>query len=86
MDFEAALPDIEWFQQRLERFGYETPRTGSLDEATVNVIGAFQMKYRPTNIDGMPDAETAAILDVLTTPVPRRQIEKLAIQGDPDFD
>ena len=86
VDFEAALPDIEWFQQRLERFGYETPRTGSLDEATVNVIGAFQMKYRPTNIDGMPDAETAAILDVLTTPVPRKQLEKLAIQSDPELD
>ena len=86
VDFDATLPDIEWFQQRLERFGYDTPRTGSLDEATVNVIAAFQMKYRPANINGMPDAETAAILDVLTTPLPRRQIEKLAIQSDPEFD
>jgi N-acetylmuramoyl-L-alanine amidase len=26
------------------------------------------MKYRPAIIDGTPDAETAALLDVLTTP------------------
>ena len=43
-------------------------RTASLDEQTVRVIAAFQMKYRPERYDGMPDAETAAMLDVLTGP------------------
>ena len=82
--YEMELPNIEWFQEKLASFGYETPRTGALDEATVNVIGAFQMKYRPANIDGMPDAETAAMLDVLTTPAPRAPVEKLTIQSDPE--
>ena len=68
IQFELSLPDIVWFQEKLERFGYAVPRSGSLDEASVNVIGAFQMKYRPGNIDGMPDAETAAMLEVLTAP------------------
>jgi N-acetylmuramoyl-L-alanine amidase len=26
------------------------------------------MKYRPANIDGMPDVETAALLEALTNP------------------
>lgn len=65
---EQALPDIAWFQERLYRHGFEVPRNGELDEATVRVISAFQMKYRPSRYDGMPDAETAAILDVLVGP------------------
>ncbi|QCO68427.1 N-acetylmuramoyl-L-alanine amidase [Luteimonas yindakuii] len=62
------LPDIDWFQQRLEAVGYRVPRSGELDEATRQVIGTFQMKYRPAGIDGTPDAETAALLDVVSTP------------------
>ncbi|MBI3715204.1 MAG: N-acetylmuramoyl-L-alanine amidase [Betaproteobacteria bacterium] len=64
--YEMELPDIEWFQRKLARFGYAVPINGQLDEATVNVLAALQMKYRPAKIDGFPDAETAALLDVLT--------------------
>ena len=63
--FEQALPDVGWFQEKLARVGYAVPRNGELDEVTVRVISVFQMKYRPGNYDGMPDAETAALLDVL---------------------
>jgi N-acetylmuramoyl-L-alanine amidase len=66
--FEAQLPSVAWFQQKLAIHGYETPQTGVLDEATRNVLSAFQSKFRPANIDGNPDAETAALLEVLTTP------------------
>ena len=65
----AQLPDVAWFQKRLATFGYATPQTGELDAQTKSVITSFQMKYRPAIIDGTPDAETAALLDVLTTPV-----------------
>jgi N-acetylmuramoyl-L-alanine amidase len=65
---EQSLPDVLWFQEKLYRHGFEVPRNGELDEATVRVISAFQMKYRPARYDGMPDAETAAILDVLVGP------------------
>jgi N-acetylmuramoyl-L-alanine amidase len=69
--FDAALPDVAWFQKRLAQWGYATPQTGELDQATRNVLISFQMKYRPAIIDGTPDAETAALLDVLTTPAPK---------------
>jgi N-acetylmuramoyl-L-alanine amidase len=67
LDYDKELPDPEWFQRKLARHGYAVPLNGELDEATVNVIAAFQMRYRPAKFDGMPDAETAALLDVLTT-------------------
>lgn len=63
--FDAQLPDIAWFQKNLGTHGYLVPQNGELDQATRNVITAFQMKYRPANIDGTPDAETAALLQVL---------------------
>ncbi len=66
--FERELPDIDWFQQRLAQHGFAVPRNGELDEATVRVISVFQMKYRPAKFDGIPDAETAAILDALVEP------------------
>jgi N-acetylmuramoyl-L-alanine amidase len=67
--YELQLPDAAWFQQKLAQHGYALAPTGELDAATKSVIGAFQMKYRPAGIDGTPDAETAALLDVLTSPV-----------------
>ena len=68
MSYETALPDVAWFQQVLRRHGFEVPSTGELDAATRRVISAFQMKYRPAAHDGTPDAETAALLDVLVNP------------------
>ena len=65
--FEQQLPDMDWFQRNLSQHGYAVPLNGELDEATQNVLIAFQMKYRPDNIEGYPDAETAALLDVLTS-------------------
>jgi N-acetylmuramoyl-L-alanine amidase len=66
--FEAMLPDVAWFQQRLSAHGYAIVQTGELDEQTRTVLGAFQMKYRPARYDGQPDAESAALLEVLTAP------------------
>ena len=68
--YEQVLPDIAWFQQALARHGYNTPQTGALDEATRRVLMIFQMRYRPALHDGTPDAETAALLHVLSTPLP----------------
>jgi len=66
---EAALPNVAWFQAKLAEHGFAPPRTGTLDADTRSIITAFQMKYRPANYDGTPDAETAALLEVLTTPL-----------------
>lgn len=66
--FDATLPDALWFQDKLAAHGYVVPLTGILDGETTRVISAFQMRYRPSRFDGVPDAETAAMLDVLTSP------------------
>lgn len=62
---EQQLPEVAWFQAALARHGFEVERHGRLDDPTRNVIRAFQMKYRPERFDGTPDAETAALLEVL---------------------
>jgi N-acetylmuramoyl-L-alanine amidase len=63
--FEAQLPSISWFQTQLAHLGYATPQTGELDVATRHVLAAFQMHFRPSRFDGTPDAQSAAILQVL---------------------
>ncbi|MFG5410865.1 N-acetylmuramoyl-L-alanine amidase [Piscinibacter sakaiensis] len=66
--FEAALPPTGWFQERLARHGFALPQDGLFDEATRDALSAFQMKYRPARYDGQPDAETAALLEVVNRP------------------
>lgn len=59
---DGRLPDVAWFQHQLAAAGYAVPQQGELDQATRNVLAAFQMKYRPARCDGQPDLETAALL------------------------
>jgi N-acetylmuramoyl-L-alanine amidase len=66
--FQTQLPDAAWYQKKLAAWGYGLLQSGNLDEQTRTVLSAFQMKYRPANIDGMPDVETAALLEALTNP------------------
>jgi N-acetylmuramoyl-L-alanine amidase len=66
--FDAALPDIAWFQRSLAQLGFEPLTGAALDEPTRRQLQAFQMRYRPAKHDGAPDAETAALLHVLVTP------------------
>jgi N-acetylmuramoyl-L-alanine amidase len=66
-EYQANLPDVLWFQDRLAAHGFTVPLSGILEGETQRVIAAFQMKYRPARYDGVPDAETAAMLDVLTS-------------------
>lgn len=63
--YQQALPNALWFQQQLAKAGYAVEMTGQFDKATQNVLMAFQMKYRASRYDGVADAETAALLDVL---------------------
>jgi N-acetylmuramoyl-L-alanine amidase len=61
--YESALPDLAWFQRKLAAIGYVVPQDGQASQETRKVLIAFQTRYRPSNIDGEPDAETAALLD-----------------------
>jgi N-acetylmuramoyl-L-alanine amidase len=67
--YENELPDALWFQKALSTHGYEIERTGRFDHQTERVLMNFQFRYRPENCNGQPDAETAALLWVLTNPV-----------------
>ncbi len=64
---KKGVPDAKWFQTQLKRVGYAVPETGRLDPNTKNVISAFQMHYRPEQVSGLPDAQTAARLQALPT-------------------
>jgi N-acetylmuramoyl-L-alanine amidase len=66
-EFERSLPDIAWFQEKLTQHGFNVPVTGVMDVPTINALEAFQMKYRQSKFDGSIDAETGAILDVVTS-------------------
>ncbi|MBS0373276.1 MAG: N-acetylmuramoyl-L-alanine amidase [Proteobacteria bacterium] len=66
--FESVPATVMWIQERLAAHGYDVPRDGVLDSATRRVISIFQMRYRPARYDGDPDAETAALLEVVTAP------------------
>jgi N-acetylmuramoyl-L-alanine amidase len=63
VQYESALPDIAWFQRKLAAIGYVVPQDGQPTQQTRNVLIAFQTRYRPSKIDGEPDAGTAALLD-----------------------
>jgi N-acetylmuramoyl-L-alanine amidase len=64
--YQTTLPDITWFQNKLKLFGYAPPLSGQFDQETKDVLVAFQMRFRPNNFSGQPDAQSAAILEVLT--------------------
>ena len=68
VQFDAAPPDAAWYQKALARHGYAVETTGQFDKQTQRVLMNFQMRYRPADHSGRPDAETAALLHVLTSP------------------
>jgi N-acetylmuramoyl-L-alanine amidase len=68
--YQIQPPDIAWFQHKLSQHGYAVPQTGELDQETRNVLIAFQSRYRQSLFNGIPDAETAAILEVTTSILP----------------
>jgi N-acetylmuramoyl-L-alanine amidase len=67
IEFERQLPDITWFQEKLNQHGFNLPITSIMDAPTMNALEAFQMKYRQRKFDGSIDAETGALLDVVTS-------------------
>jgi N-acetylmuramoyl-L-alanine amidase len=83
--YERQLPQVAWFQQKLVSFGYGLTLGGEkaeLDTPTRNAIAALQMRYRQARFDGVPDAETAAILDALTRPPPAPSREAVGVNPD----
>ena len=53
---------VAGFQEGLAEFGYGVPVHGVFDEATAQVVTAFQRHFRPRRVDGVADPETARVL------------------------
>jgi N-acetylmuramoyl-L-alanine amidase len=64
--FDAQPPEMLWIQRSLAKHGYQIEPTGVFDKQTERVLMNFQMRYRPSSYSGLPDAETSALLWVLT--------------------
>jgi N-acetylmuramoyl-L-alanine amidase len=60
LDLSRAIqvPDL---QRDLAAIGYECRESGVLDEATRAAVAAFQRHFRPADVSGIPDGETAAL-------------------------
>ncbi len=59
-------------QRALRGYGYGIEETGNYDDATRDVIAAFQRHFRPARVDGIADASTLLTLRALleTRPAP----------------
>lgn len=57
---------IAALQERLAAFGYGVKVSGQNDPQTKAAIAAFQRRFRPSLIDGAPDAETQALAAALS--------------------
>jgi N-acetylmuramoyl-L-alanine amidase len=59
-------------QRTLRNYGYGIEETGRYDDATRNVVAAFQRHFRPARVDGIGDPSTLLTLRALieTRPAP----------------
>lgn len=80
--FSFAQPLLVDVQKALNIYGYKTETTGVLDEQTRNVLRAFQMHFRPSEVTGMPSIESVAILYALIEKYRPNKLNEL-ISPDP---
>jgi N-acetylmuramoyl-L-alanine amidase len=59
-------------QRTLRSYGYGIEETGSYDDATRDVVTAFQRHFRPARVDGIADASTLLTLRALIETRPAR--------------
>ena len=59
--------EVEDLQRRLVHFGYGLQVTRAYDDATRNVVTAFQRHFRPERVDGLADPSTIDTLKRLLT-------------------
>lgn len=56
---------VPWMQAHLASWGYRTPQSGVMDPASVAVLAAFQMHFRPSQHDGVLDEDSMRRLQLL---------------------
>jgi N-acetylmuramoyl-L-alanine amidase len=54
--------NVKALQSGLAEYGYGVPVTGDYDDATKDVVIAFQRHFRPAQVDGMADTSTRETL------------------------
>lgn len=64
-DEVTELPPLKEIQQMLRSWGYHVKPSGKMNNSTKKAIKAFQMHFRPDNINGILDTETVSILKTL---------------------
>ncbi|WP_100642828.1 penicillin binding protein PBP4B [Alteromonas facilis] len=63
--FNERLPTIEVTQAALSAYGYNIAATGVLDQATRDVLAAFQMHFTPWQVTANNDSQTNAAIFAL---------------------
>lgn len=63
---------IEALQAMFALYGYGIEITGTYDDATEQVVTAFQRHFRPTRVDGIADASTITTLRNLIAAQPKK--------------
>ncbi len=91
---QQAMP-LANVQSALKAYGYGIEATGILDPQTQNVLRAFQMHFRPSNVNSEATTETVAVLFALIEKYYPEQLDELlyvdiepaaAPEPDPDPD
>jgi N-acetylmuramoyl-L-alanine amidase len=57
--------DVLALQDELATYGYGISASGEFDQATTNVVAAFQRHFRPARVDGVANASTRITLQKL---------------------
>jgi N-acetylmuramoyl-L-alanine amidase len=65
LKFGDAGEDVRALQDGLARFGYNPPLDGVYGRETEVIVSAFQRHFRAKKVDGLADAETRAVLNVV---------------------
>jgi N-acetylmuramoyl-L-alanine amidase len=79
---QSPMPLIN-VQKALGAYGYKIEATGELDEQTRNVLRAFQLHFRPSEVVSEPTLDSTAILFALVEKYRRNMLDDLLIVDDP---
>ena len=82
--FRHALPSLRTVQSALSAYGYRIEPTGADDEASRDVVRAFQMHFVPSAVSGEVDLDTAAALFSLIEKYRPERLDDLLEVRTPD--
>ncbi len=78
--FQLSPPSVALVQNALAAYGYGILETSVLDAPTINALTAFQMHFRPWQVNGEITNETAATLFALIEKYRQQKLDKLLQQ------